>query len=249
MSHLHIPDGVISPFWLVLGFAGTAVLLTLAVMKTGREDAKNNVPRIGIISAFMLLAMSIPLGFLPVHLNLTVLAGILLGPWLGVIAVFVVNLILALVGHGGITVVGLNTLVVGSEAVLGYYLFTALRQKVRPAVAAATATVLALVFSLSLMIGTVGLTQVNPAIALHDHHHHHGEDHQVVEATHPETAGEAHQHEGEVHDEDGLHHGEEISLARFVKIVFSIGLVGIVLEATVIALMVGYLLKVRPDLV
>ncbi|SMB98999.1 cobalt/nickel transport system permease protein [Thermanaeromonas toyohensis ToBE] len=228
MSHLHIPDGVIPPVWLVLGFVGAAILLALAIVRTRREDINNKLPRLSVICAFMLLAMSVPLGFLPTHLNLTVLAGILLGPWLGIIAVFVVNLILALLGHGGITVVGLNTLVVGSEAILGYHLFKALYQRLCPVIAVATATALALLFSMSLMIAVVGLTQVEPAIGLHHQHNNH---HLSLEEGHEvEPPG-------------------EISLVRFAHIVLPIGLVGIILETTVTSLLVSYLWKVKPDLI
>ena len=43
----------------------------------------------------------------------------MLGPALSFVSVFVVNLILALLGHGGITAVGINTLTIGIEAALG----------------------------------------------------------------------------------------------------------------------------------
>jgi len=249
MSHLHIPDGVISPVWLVLGFIGMAALLTLAIVRAGSEGVRSKVYHVGIVSAIMLLAMSVPLGFLPVHLNLAVLAGIFLGPWLGVIAVFVVNLILALFGHGGITVLGLNTLVVGSEVMLGYYLFSALRQRVRLALAAATATTLALVFSLLLMVGIVGLTRIDPVLVLNDHHHGREEYHQVVQTMHLETAGKIQEDEEEGHSLKELYHEQQISLARFVLIVLPIGMVGIVLETVVTTLVVDYVFKVRPDLI
>ncbi|MCG0278181.1 MAG: energy-coupling factor ABC transporter permease [Thermanaeromonas sp.] len=224
MSHLHIPDGVIPPIWLALGFSGTAGLLALAIVRTRREEITSSLSRLSVICAFMLLAMSIPLGFLPVHLNLTVLAGILLGPWLGIIASFIVNLILALVGHGGITVVGLNTLVVGSEVVLGYYLFRALRQHMRPTAAAALATALTLLVSMTLMIGLVGLTQIEPSLLLHDHGFSHEEEHEM----------------------EAL---QEISLVRFTQIILPISLVGIILESAVTSLLISYLLKVKPDLI
>ncbi|MBE3582206.1 MAG: energy-coupling factor ABC transporter permease [Thermoanaerobacteraceae bacterium] len=227
MSHLHLPDGVIPPLWIILGFIVTAILLAPAVWELRGEEARVQVPRVGITSAFMLLAMGVPLGLLPLHLNLAVLAGILLGPRAGLLAVFIVNLILALMGHGGITAVGLNTLVVGSEAVLGYYLFSVFKRKIRAGAAAAAATVVALAFSLSLMIGLVGLTQVDPAtLVYHDSH----------ETEHP-AAG--HQHEG----------FPALSLSQFAQIVFSLGSAGIAAEAAVTSLVVGYLLKVRPGLI
>ncbi|GEA16443.1 cobalamin biosynthesis protein CbiM [Moorella sp. E308F] len=235
MSHLHIPDGVIAPAWLVVGYAVTALALALAVRQAGREDLRKKLPRLGFVSAFMLLAMNVPLGLLPVHLNLTVLAGILLGPWLGLVAVFIVNLILALTGHGGITVVGLNTLVVGSEAIMGYYLFFAFRQRFRPVTAAAAATSLALVFSLSLMFATLGLTRIDPVLVFYEDHH----EEQVVEASGPDIAAAG----NEMHNEPG------ISLARLLRVVLPISLAGIIVESVVTALIIGYLLKVRPGLI
>jgi cobalt/nickel transport system permease protein len=54
--------------------------------------------------------------FLAYHVNLSVVAGILLRPSLGFLAAFITNLMLAFSGQG-ITVIGLNTLLLGSEAV------------------------------------------------------------------------------------------------------------------------------------
>jgi len=71
----------------------------------------------------MLVAMSLEILPIFYHINLSVVAGILLGPALGFLAAFIANLILAFMGHGGITVIGLNTLLLGSEAVLGHTLF------------------------------------------------------------------------------------------------------------------------------
>ncbi len=59
-------------------------------------------------------------------MNLTVIAGVLLGPVLSVIAAFIVEVVLAMLGHGGVTVLGLNTLMISAEMVLGWALFRAL---------------------------------------------------------------------------------------------------------------------------
>lgn len=63
-------------------------------------DIRRKIPFIGVVGALMLIFMSIPLGFIPVHLSLAVLCGILAGPELGFTAVFAVNTILSLMGHG-----------------------------------------------------------------------------------------------------------------------------------------------------
>lgn len=243
MSHLHIPDGVIAPVWFICGYLGMAALLTLAVRQVSREEVASKIPRLGVLSAFMLLAMNIPLGFIPTHLNLTVLAAILLGPWLGVIAVFVVNLLLALVGHGGITVMGLNVLVLSSEALLGYYLFAALRQRVRLELATATATVVALTASLALMIGIVGLTQIDLLWLLQEHQHGQEAETQTAATMAPQIEGDVQESEAEGR------HSQHTSLNRFVMLVVPIGMVGIVLEAIAVTLLTSFILKVRPDLI
>lgn len=234
MSHLHIPDGVIPLFWLALSFILCLVLLGIAIYQTKREDVQKKVPRIGIISALMLLSMSVPLGFIPYHLNLTVLAGIILGPWLGFISIFIVNLILSLIGHGGITVVGLNSLIIGSEVFLGYYLFRSLRKLLQIPLAAGVATMITLLISSLLMIGVVGLVQVNPVEFLH-HHHGQGEEHLLI-------SGE---HEGGVHEQNE----PVISLVKFALMVLPFALFGSFLEALVTSSVVGYFLKVRPDII
>ena len=74
----------------------------------------------------MLVGMSTEFVPIAYHINLTVLAGIIVGPAMGFLAAFIVDLILALFGHGGITVVGLNTLIVGAECALGSLIFRGL---------------------------------------------------------------------------------------------------------------------------
>lgn len=236
MTHLHIPDGIIPAPWLILGFLLTAVLLAIAIYQTRTEDLPRKVPRIGVISALMLLTMSIPLGIIPYHLNLTVLAGIILGPWLGFIAVFLVNLILSLVGHGGVTVVGLNSLIIGSEIFWGYYLFRKLKNYLQPTLAVGATTLVTLLISSFLMIGVVGLTQVNPG----EFFHHHDHEHALLSGEHHEESGAVHEHQD---------HEAVISLTKFAALVLPLALLGAVIEALVTSLVVGYFLKVKPDII
>ncbi|MDH4140664.1 MAG: energy-coupling factor ABC transporter permease, partial [Coriobacteriia bacterium] len=126
MSHIHIPDGVL-PAWLWV----TAWLLTLLVVGIAgryaeRTRARRKVALLGVVSALMLVAMSSEIIPIAYHINLTVLGGVLLGPALSVIAAFVVEVILAMLGHGGVTVLGLNTAIVAVEMVLGWALFSVL---------------------------------------------------------------------------------------------------------------------------
>ena len=94
MSHIHIPDGVL-PWWLWLtGWLVTAVLLGLASRRATRSGSRRAVPIIGAVSALVLVSMSSEIVPIAYHVNLTVIAGVLLGPWLGMIAAFIVVLVL-----------------------------------------------------------------------------------------------------------------------------------------------------------
>ena len=169
MTHMHIPDGVL-PVWLWLsGFAVMAAALGLSFYRARSMDMKIKVPLLGALSAAMLVGMSIPI--LPgYHINLTVVTGILLGPSLGMIAAFIVNFILALLGHGGITVIGLNTLLLGSETVLGHAFFSVFR-RLPLFWRSLCATILTLFITTTMLIGIVAVSHLDPAVL------HHGEEH------------------------------------------------------------------------
>lgn len=168
MSHIHIPDGVL-PAWLWIG----GWLLTLSIVFVAgrlaeRNDVRRKVPLLAVVSALMLVAMSSEIVPLAYHVNLTVIAGVLLGPVLSVIAAFIVEVVLAMLGHGGVTVLGLNTLMIATEMVLGWTLFHGLvvvlsRRRVR--VATGTATVLTLATTTTLLVGLVALAGGGAAAA------------------------------------------------------------------------------------
>lgn len=169
MTHMHIPDGVL-PVWLWLsGIVVMAVVLGLCFYRARSMDMKIKVPLLGALSAAMLVGMSIPI--LPgYHINLTVVTGILLGPSLGMIAAFIVNFILSLLGHGGITVIGLNTLLLGSETVLGHAFFSAFR-RLPLFWRSLLATMLTLFITTGILIGIVAVSHLDPEVL------HHGEEH------------------------------------------------------------------------
>jgi len=232
MSHLHIPDGIL-PFYLpLLGFIISGLVIAAVLYRLRDRDITRLVPRLGIVSAFVLVVMSVPLGFIPYHLNLTVLAGIILGPGLGFISVFLVNLLLGFVGHGGITMVGLNSLAVGSEVFLGYYLFRLLQRRLKIPAAAALTTMLALVASSLIMISVVAASQLDPAMFVDRH------------------AAEVHTEEGRGADEhaDRVPTDGAISVPRFAAIVLPVTVPGAILESLAVLGIVRFLRRVRPDI-
>lgn len=241
MSHLHIPDGVL-PLWLVLlGWGITALLLAFITRRLRAEEMTRRLPLLGVISALMLISMSAEIAPIAYHINLSIIAGILLGPALGFLAAFLANLILAFFGHGGITVVGLNTLVIGFEVTLGHYgyrLCRALLRGQRPGLAAGLTTAPVLLLSTLLMIGIVAVSNVQPARYIH---------------AEPGGSGALH-----FHAPWEKEHGEEpaapaeakgtTNIRTFATLVLSLGVIGWILESLVNALIISYVARIRPDL-
>jgi cobalt/nickel transport system permease protein len=231
MSHLHIPDGLIPLPWILAGIGLAALFVCVALRALKRRDRAKVVPRIATLSALMLLAMGLPIPLLGYHLNLTVLTGMIAGPAEGFIAVLVVNLILALTAHGGITVVGLNTLVSGLEVCLGWLIWRSLRQVFRrPFAAAAVSTVIALLISTTAMLAIVAGTRVSPDLALHRHDHAEHVEH-AESADHARVAG-----------------SDSGSLKAFAAIVYSAGALGWAVEALVVGSAAEFIAKSRPDM-
>ena len=153
MSHLHLPDGLL-PIWLW----GPALALVVALLAvTGRAVEPRRVAYQGSLGAMMLAAMAIPLGPLDYHLSLAGPMGVLLGPAAGLQVVFVVNLILAFVGHGGLTVVGLNTLVLALAGTTAHFAYRGLSARFQAPLALALASAAGQALSGVLWLGIVTL--------------------------------------------------------------------------------------------
>jgi len=171
MTHMHIPDGILPVGLWVLGLIVMALAVGFSLYRLRGMDMIKKIPLLGAVSAVMLVAMSLEILPLFYHINLSVVAGILLGPALGFLAAFIANLILALMGHGGITVIGLNTLLLGSEAVLGHTLFYLFKNKLPVFWRAVTATVLTLFMTTVALIGIVAVSHIDPELISHGDEH------------------------------------------------------------------------------
>ena len=234
MSHIHLPDGVL-PIWLWVSGYIVAILVGVILLRVAKkEDSTRRLPLLGMMAAAMVLGASVEIIPIAYHINLTIISGILLGPSLIFLATFVVNVILALFGHGGITVIGLNTLVLSIEGVVGYFLFRLLwRMMKRLTPAVFLATFLSLFASTLAMIGVVSL----------------GTSH-YEELIHSEKKGflgfefgkEEHGHSEEASPE------KAVNLNRFIAIVLPLGFIGWVLEGVINSLIARYIYRLRPDL-
>ena len=245
MSHIHIPDGIL-PLWLwVLGYILIGICFIFGAFYIKKSQKQAKFPLISIMAALMILTMSVPIPFpVPYHINLAVLAGIILGPILSFFAILTSNLLLAFTAHGGITVVGLNTLVISIEAVTGYFIFKFLVKKsAKIFFSAFTATFLALIISTFLAIGIVYAGTHNFSSLSH-HHCCHNEEHQEKISIHNEKHIESELIEHHEHQDAE----EKFNIKRFFALMFMFGFIGWILEASLTGFIVSYIKKVKPDI-
>ena len=235
MSHIHLPDGVL-PVWLwASGFVVVILIWMILLRVMKKEELTRRLPLLGMMAAVMVLGASVEIVPIAYHVNLTVMSGILLGPSLIFLATFVVNVILALFGHGGITVIGLNTLMFSIEGASGYFLFHLFWMLLRRlSIAVFLATFLALTVSTLSMIGVVSLGTSHYEELIHQ-----GERKGMI--------GFELGKEKEGHQKEGVPE-KEVNLKRFLAIILPLGFIGWVLEGMVTALIARYIHRLRPDL-
>jgi cobalt/nickel transport system permease protein len=166
VSHLHIPDGVLPVLVWAPGLALALLLLVASARASG--DGARRLGYQGALGALMLAAMAVevPLGPFEYHLSLIGPLGVLVGAAAGYQVVFVVVSILAFVGHGGFTVVGLNALVLGAGTAIARPLYRLLARRRSPAASLAGATAAAQALSSALWLAVVALAlRLRPGFA------------------------------------------------------------------------------------
>lgn len=129
---MHIPDGVLDIKIIAGGFAGAAGLTALALKKVKRDD----IPRLAVMGAFFFVSSLIhfKVGITSVHLTFIALMGIILGipSTLAILTGLFFQAVMF--QHGGISTLGVNTVIFGLPALLVYGAFLPLakRWKGRP---------------------------------------------------------------------------------------------------------------------
>jgi len=134
---MHISEGVLSPAVLA-GGAALAVAGTAIGLKKIDYEA---IPRVALLSAafFVATLIHVPVGPVGLHLVLNGLMGLLLG-WMAVPAILIALFLQALLFQfGGLTVLGVNTVIMAAPAVICFYAFRGLLR--RPGTPAAVGAV------------------------------------------------------------------------------------------------------------
>jgi cobalt/nickel transport system permease protein len=156
---MHISEGVLSAPVLLSGAALTAVGTTVGLKRLDYD----RIAQVGLLSSAFFVASLIHVNIGPssVHLILNGIVGLLLG-WTAVPAILVALTLQALFFQfGGITALGVNTLIMALPAVVCHYLFRPLLWR-RPAVAMGASFAcgfLAVLFSAMLLGGALYFTE------------------------------------------------------------------------------------------
>ena len=117
---MHISEGVLSAPVLITGAIGAIACVAYGLRKIDHD----RIPEAAILSSafFVVSFIHVPIGPSSVHLVLNGLMGLLLG-WIAFPAILVALIFQAILFQfGGITSLGVNTLVMGIPAVIVYYL-------------------------------------------------------------------------------------------------------------------------------
>jgi cobalt/nickel transport system permease protein len=223
MSHLHVPDGLLPvPLWasgLVL-----ALLLLARASHVSRTQSPQRIAYQGALGGLMLAAMAIPLGPLDLHVTAIGPVGVLLGGAGAFQVVFVVSVILALMGHGGVTVIGLNALILGAGAAVAALVYRPLATRLAPAWALALGAALGQLVTGVLWLAVVWLgMRLATSPVVHGHGAHAAHD------THAWLAGPA-------------------RFQLFAAISLPWWIAGLVVESTIAFGLGRFLARVQPEL-
>jgi len=128
MAHIHLGEGTFPVWALILWTTIGVVLISAIVYRIRKGSIKTHqiaLAGIGAAASFAVFQLNIPV-WGGIHMNLTGLVGIIAGPLLGALIALVVNIFSAALGHGAVGLLGANTLVNASEAIVAYYAFKTL---------------------------------------------------------------------------------------------------------------------------
>ncbi|MEB3159982.1 MAG: cobalt transporter CbiM [Synechocystis sp.] len=123
---MHIPDGLLPAQVVAGGYAVTGLATWYCLRQINRRgDAREQIPKASLLTAAFFVASSlyVPLPPVSVHLILNGLLGVILG-YFALPAILIGLFFQALmIGHGGLTTLGVNGAMMGIPALLAYGVF------------------------------------------------------------------------------------------------------------------------------
>ncbi|UCZ57898.1 cobalt transporter CbiM [Desulfurispirillum indicum] len=127
---MHIPDGILPLPVTVGAFALTIGLTAVAVARINRmADPREGIPRAALFTAafFVLSTVHIPIPPTSAHLMLSGILGVMLGYYALPAVVIAIFLQAIMLGHGGLTTIGINSLIIGIPALVASGVYRMMR--------------------------------------------------------------------------------------------------------------------------
>lgn len=127
---MHIPDGMLSTTVCLAGYGVTFLAASFSIKRINRSGASTrDIPKASLLTAafFLVSLISIPVPPASVHLLLNGLLGALLGYFAFPAVLVALFLQAVMLGHGGLTTLGINALIMGLPAMLSAFIYGKLR--------------------------------------------------------------------------------------------------------------------------
>lgn len=123
---MHIPDGILPIPVTAAGYAATAAVTWYSLRKIKqKEDPRQDIPKASLMTAafFVITLIHIPVPPTSVHLVLNGLMGALLGYFAFPAILIGLFFQAVMFGHGGLTTLGVNAVIMGLPAIIAAYIF------------------------------------------------------------------------------------------------------------------------------
>ena len=123
---MHIPDGILPIQITAAGYAATAAVTWYSLRKIKqKEDPRQDIPKASLMTAafFVVSLIHIPIPPTSVHLVLNGLMGALLGYYAFPAILIGLFFQAVMFGHGGLTTLGVNAIIMGLPAIIAAYIF------------------------------------------------------------------------------------------------------------------------------
>lgn len=123
---MHIPDGILPVQVTAAGYAATTAITWYSLRKISqRENPRQDIPKASLMTAafFVVSVIHIPIPPTSIHLILNGLMGIMLGYYAFPAILIGLFFQAVMFGHGGLTTLGVNTIIMGLPAITAAYIF------------------------------------------------------------------------------------------------------------------------------
>jgi cobalt/nickel transport system permease protein len=123
---MHIPDGILPIGVTAAGYAATAAVTWYSLHRIRqKENPRQDIPKASLMTAafFVVSLIHIPVPPTSVHLVLNGLMGALLGYYAFPAILIGLFFQAVMFGHGGLTTLGVNAIIMGLPAIVAAYIF------------------------------------------------------------------------------------------------------------------------------